>query len=53
MGGPVADHWCKAVGGSVPEPVRANTAAARNAFLAPVLDHYAGLPAAGRSGPCA
>ncbi len=45
-----ADHWYEATGGPVPEPVRQATAAAWDALLAPVLDHYESLtpPARGR-----
>ncbi len=39
-----ADHWYKTTGGPVPEPVRQATAAAWDALLAPVLDHYESLP---------
>ena len=39
-----AAHWADTTGGPVPEPVRAQTAAAWDALLAPVLDHYEGLP---------
>ena len=40
----VAVHWGDTTGGPVPEPVRAQTAAAWDALLAPVLDHYESLP---------
>ena len=39
-----AVHWCEATGGPVPEPVRAQTAAAWDALLAPALDRYESLP---------
>ena len=39
-----AVHWGDTTGGQVPEPVRAQTAAAWDALLAPVLDHYESLP---------
>ena len=39
-----AAHWYETTGGPVPEPVRAATAAAWDALLAPVLDHYESLP---------
>ena len=39
-----AVHWCNTTGGPVPEPVRRQTAAAWDALLAPVLDHYESLP---------
>ena len=40
----VAAHWGEATGGPVPETLRRETAAAWDALLAPVLDHYEGLP---------
>ncbi len=39
-----AGHACDTTGGPVPEPVRRATAAAWDALLAPVLDHYESLP---------
>ena len=39
-----AAHGADTTGGPVPEPVRAQTAAAWDALLAPVLDHYESLP---------
>ncbi len=39
-----AAHWCDTTGGPVPEPVREQTAAAWDALLQPVLDHYESLP---------
>ena len=39
-----AAHWCDTTGGPVPKPVRVQTAAAWDALLTPVLDHYEGLP---------
>ncbi|MCY3659589.1 MAG: IS66 family transposase, partial [Caldilineaceae bacterium] len=40
----VAAYWSDTTGGPVPEPVRAQTAAAWDALLTPVLDHYESLP---------
>ena len=39
-----AVHWCDTTGGPVPERVRRQTAAAWDALLTPVLDHYESLP---------
>ena len=43
----IAAHGADTTGGPVPEPVRAQTAAAWDALLAPVLDHYESRPCAG------
>ena len=40
----VAAHWCDATGGPVSEAVRAETAAAWDARVEPVLDHDESLP---------
>ena len=40
----VAAHWCETTGGPVPAAVRAETAAAWDVLLAPVLEHYESLP---------
>ena len=40
----LADHWCETTGGPVPEAIRRETAAAWDALLAPVLDHYESRP---------
>ena len=39
-----AVHWYGTTGGPVPEAVRKETAAAWNALLEPVLNHYESLP---------
>ena len=48
----VAAHWHRTTGGLVPASIRQATAAAWDAFLEPVLDHYESLPppARGRRG---
>ncbi len=40
----LAAHWDDTTGGPVPETLRKETAAAWDALLAPVLDHYESLP---------
>ena len=39
-----AAHWVETTGGPVPKPLRERTAAAWDALLLPVLDHYESLP---------
>ena len=43
-----AVHWADTTDGPVPESVRAQTAEAWDALLAPVLDHYESLPSPAR-----